>query len=426
MNKDFFEEMTWRGMIQDFVPGTDTFLKTGAKVGYAGFDPTAASLGLGNMVPIMMLVHFQRAGHKPIALVGGATARVGDPSGKSDERKLLSEETILFNQEKIKMQLARFLDFSPGPNQAELHNNNDWIGKFGFLEFLRDVGKHITVNYMLAKDSVKNRMDTGISFTEFSYQLLQGYDFFYLNKNHNCSIQLGGSDQWGNITTGTELTRRMGGEETFALTCPLITKSDGAKFGKSEGGNIWLDGEMTSPYKFYQFWLNGADDDVIKLAKIFSLREKDDLLDKIEAHKIGAGKRILQNLLADEMTERLHGSESLELAKSASKILFGNSAKEDLKSLKLNQFSEIFEGVPTGIISFSEFERGINLIDLLAESKATASKGEAKRLVLEGGVKINKELVNNLEQKFTTSDLMHNTFLLIQIGKKKYHLVKAE
>lgn len=426
MVTDFFGELEWRGMVQDFVPGIHDFLKTGSITGYAGFDPTAASLGIGNMVPIMMLVHLQRAGHKPIALVGGATAMVGDPSGKAEERKLLSVEQIHHNVEKLKAQLSRFLDFEIGDNKAMLLNNHDWIGRFSFLEFLRDVGKHITVNYMLSKDSVKSRMDSGISFTEFSYQLMQGYDFYHLNKEHDCRLQVGGSDQWGNITTGTELIRRMGGSDSFALTCPLITKSDGTKFGKSESGNIWLDGSMTSPYKFYQFWLNGSDEDMEKLGKIFSLREKEDLLAKIEEHKSAPGKRILQNLIAEEMTERLHGKEALQKALSVSRILFGKSGKEELSLLKKEDFEEVFEGVPSGIIPKSVLDAGIGILDALTQAGATASKSEARRLLNEGGIKINKEAAKGIEQSLSASDLLTGNFILVQIGKKKYHLIRTE
>lgn len=420
---NFIEELDWRGMIHDKTPGIEEHLQKGMALGYVGFDPTASSLTIGNMVPVMMLVHFQRCGHKPIALVGGATGMVGDPSGKSEERKLLDLEQIEDNVNKQKAQLESFLDFNDSENGAVLVNNLDWLGKFGYLEFLRDVGKHLTINYMMSKDSVKSRMDTGMSFTEFSYQLLQGYDFYHLSKERNCTIQMGGSDQWGNIVTGMELTRRMSGDEVYGVTCPLLTKSDGSKFGKSEQGNIWLDGKLTSPFKFYQFWINGADDDIINQSKIFSLLSREELEAKIKEHEENAGRRILQQHMANEMTERLHGKESLEMATTASSILFGKSVKDDLLKLREEDFPVVFEGVGSGEIGKSQVESGIHVADFLVEVGAFGSKGEVRRMINDGGLRINLEKCTSYEATIGADDLLKGQFVIVQKGKKKFHIV---
>lgn len=423
--KNFVEELKWRGMIHDMTPGTEEQLNKEITKGYIGFDPTADSLGVGNLVQVMTLLHFQNAGHKPIALVGGATGMVGDPSGKSAERNLLSEETLRHNQNCQKKQLEKFLDFDCGDNSAEIVNNYDWFKDFGFLEFIRDVGKHISVNYMMAKDSVKNRLETGMSFTEFSYQLIQGYDFLHLFKNHDVKLQMGGSDQWGNIVTGTELIRRKDGGDAFALTTPLIKKADGTKFGKSEGGNIWLDPEKTSPYKFYQFWLNSSDADSANYIKIFTLKSKSEIDSLIERQSTEAHLRPLQNAIADDITIRVHGKEALEKAKSASQILFGNATSDNLKSFNENELLEIFEGVPSGEISRNDLNNGVNILDLLTTSNALGSKAEAKRLIQQGGLKINKDKYDDLEGKITTDHLLSDKLILIQKGKKNYHLISV-
>jgi len=424
--QNFVEELRGRGMLHDVMPGTEELLNTGNTKAYIGFDPTADSLGVGNMVQIMTLVHFQRCGHTPVALVGGATGMIGDPSFKSAERNLLSIEQLRYNQACQQKQLERFLDFNCGENSAILVNNYDWFKDFNFLDFIRDVGKHITVNYMLAKDSVKSRLDGGLSFTEFSYQLIQGYDFFHLWKNEGIRLQMGGSDQWGNITTGTELIRRMSGGEAFALTTPLIKKADGTKFGKSESGNIWLDPEKTSPYQFYQFWLNAADADVVNYIKIFSLKNREELEDLIAQHTEAPHQRILQNTLAEEITERVHSADDLERAKQASQILFGKATSEALKNLDEKTFLEVFEGVPGATIAKSTLEQAIEPTQFLADvCGAFPSRGEARRTLQGGGVQINKEKWA-LEKEIDSNCLINNKYIVVQKGKKNYFLVKAE
>lgn len=422
--KDFVAELTWRGMIHDQMPGVQEKLIEGLTKGYIGFDPTADSLHIGNLVQIMTLVHFQRCGHQPVALVGGATGMVGDPSGKSQERNLLDESTLNKNLQGVKGQLEKFLDFT-GDNKAEVVNNYDWFKNMNFLEFIRDVGKHMTVNYMMSKDSVQKRLNTGLSFTEFSYQLVQGYDFYHLWKNHGVSLQLGGSDQWGNIVTGTELIRRKGAGEAFAITTPLITKADGTKFGKTEGGNIWLDPEKTSPYKFYQYWINASDEDIINYIKIFSLKSKDEIEQLISDHQEAPHFRILQKDLAEEITARVHSIEELDLAKKASSILFGKSTTEDLLGLDERTFLQVFEGVPGVEISRTEFESIEDVTTLLSEtSKGTifSSKGEARRMIKNGGVSVNKVKLTDPLATVDT-DLIQGKYLLIQKGKKNYHLI---
>lgn len=423
---NFVEELRWRGMIHDSMPGTDEMLAKGMATAYVGIDPTADSLHIGHLVGIMMLKHFQMAGHRPLALVGGATGMIGDPSGKSEERNLLSEELLRHNQDCIKAQLLNFLDFDPSkPNAAEIVNNYDWMKGFSFLEFLRQVGKHLSVNYMMAKDSVQKRLETGISFTEFTYQLVQGYDFLYLYENKNCTLQMGGSDQWGNITTGTELIRRKTGGEAFALTCPLITKADGGKFGKTEKGNIWLDPEKTSPYAFYQFWLNCSDEDTKKYIRIFTLFSRDEV-EAMEAEQDAAPHlRILQKALAKDITIRVHGEAEYNHAVEASEILFGKGTTETLKHLDEKTLLNVFEGVPQFEISLSELEAGIGLVDFLAEKTAIfSSKGEARRMLKEGGVQLNKEKVS--EDSIVNSEfLLNNRYILAQKGKKNYFLVKT-
>ncbi len=423
---NFVEELRWRGMIHDIMPGTDEMLAKGMATAYVGIDPTADSLHIGHLVGIMMLKHFQMAGHRPLALVGGATGMIGDPSGKSEERNLLSEELLRHNQDCIKAQLLNFLDFDPSkPNAAEIVNNYNWMKGFSFLEFLRQVGKHLSVNYMMAKDSVQKRLETGISFTEFTYQLVQGYDFLYLYENKNCALQMGGSDQWGNITTGTELIRRKTGGEAFALTCPLITKADGGKFGKTEKGNIWLDPEKTSPYAFYQFWLNCSDDDTKKYIRIFTLFSREEV-EAMETEQDAAPHlRILQKALAKDITIRVHGEAEYNQAVEASEILFGKGTTETLKHLDEKTLLNVFEGVPQFEISLSDLESGIGLVDFLAEKTAIfPSKGEARRMLKDGGVQLNKEKVG--EECIVNADfLLNNRYILTQKGKKNYFLVKA-
>jgi len=411
-------------MIHDIMPGTEEQLKKEITAGYVGFDPTASSLTIGNLVTIMLLVHLQKAGHKPIALVGGATGMIGDPSGKSEERKLLSEETLKHNQDCIKKQLEKFLDFNSGATSAEIVNNYDWFKEFGFISFLRDVGKHLTVNYMMAKDSVKKRMETGISFTEFSYQLLQGYDYYHLYKHKKCLLQMGGSDQWGNITAGTELVRRMDGGEAFALTCPLITKADGTKFGKSEGGNVWLDAELTSPYKFYQFWLNCSDEDAAKFIRIFTLLTQDEVLALEKEHAEAPHLRTLQKALAKDITIRVHSEEDYNTAVKASEILFGKSTTEDLRALNGKIFFSVLEGVPQVEISKSEYEGTPTITDLLANTKIFPSKGEARKMITAGGVSVNKNKLATADQK-PDFELLQKKYLLVQKGKKDYYLLKV-
>jgi len=424
---NFVEELRWRGMIHDVMPGTEELLNKESTAGYIGFDPTADSLHIGNLVQIMMLVHFQQCGHKPFALVGGATGMVGDPSGKSAERNLLSEETLNHNLSAVKRQLERFLDFT-GSNKAEMVNNYDWFKEFTFLDFIRDVGKHITVNYMMAKDSVKTRLETGLSFTEFSYQLVQGYDFYWLYKNKNCRIQMGGSDQWGNIVTGTELIRRKANGEAYALTTPLITKADGSKFGKSEGGNIWLDANRTSPYKFYQYWLNSSDEDATNFIKIFTTWPKSDIESLVETHLTAPHERKLQKALAKDITIRVHSEKDFDMAIKASNILFGNSVTEDLESLDEVTLLSLFEGVPQAQMTKSELENCATTVDLLSESSKGIifpSKGEARRMIQAGGVSINKTKVEDPNQK-PAYKLLQNKYLLAQKGKKNYYLIRVE
>lgn len=422
----FIEELTWRGMIHDIMPGTEEQLNKELTRGYVGFDPTADSLHIGNLVPITLLVHLQRAGHQPIALVGGATGMVGDPSGKSEERNLLTREVIEHNLACQKKQLEKFLDFNSETNPAIMVNNYDWFKDFGFLEFIRDVGKHISVNYMMAKDSVKNRLENGMTFTEFSYQLVQGYDFFHLFKNMNCKIQMGGSDQWGNITTGTELIRRMGAGEAFAVTTPLIKKADGGKFGKSEKGNVWLDAEKTSPYEFYQFWINAADSDAVTYIKTFSLKDREEIEALIAEHENAPHLRIVQKAIAEELTERVHSKKDLEAAIDASSILFGNATSDKLKALSERDFLAVFDGVPRAEISKSELENGIGVLDLLASKTGFLnSNGEARRALKENSISINKEKVTSEEASFNSDALINGKYLLLQRGKKKYFIVSV-
>ena len=426
---DFIEELTWRGMIHTVMPGTDEELKKGMTVGYLGIDPTADSLHIGHLVGVMMLKHFQRCGHKPIALVGGATGMIGDPSMKSQERKLLDEPTLRHNQEGIKRQLAHFLDFdSDAPNAAVLVNNYDWMKDFTFLDFIRDVGKLITVNYMMAKDSVKKRLSgenqQGMSFTEFSYQLVQGYDFLTLYRDRGCKLQIGGSDQWGNMTTGTELIRRTLDGEAYALTCNLITKADGTKFGKTEGGNVWLDRNRTSPYKFYQFWLNVADNDAEKYIKIFTTLTREEIDSLIEEHRQDPGRRVLQRRLAEEVTTMVHSAEDLRAAQEASQILFSNNTAEALHRLDEATLLDVFDGVPRFEVERADIEAGIRLADLLTDKAAVfPSKGEMRKLVQGGGVSINKEKITDPQAVATTDMLLADRYIIVQKGKKNYFLL---
>lgn len=427
--KDFIEELTWRGMIHQMMPGTDELLKKEQTTAYLGIDPTADSLHIGHLCGVMMLRHFQRCGHKPLALVGGATGMIGDPSGKSQERNLLDEETLKHNVACIKAQLSRFLDFdSDAPNHAELVNNYDWMKNFSFLDFAREVGKHITVNYMMAKESVQKRLNgearDGLSFTEFTYQLLQGYDFLYLYEHKGCRLQLGGADQWGNITTGSELIRRTNGGECFALTCPLVTKSDGRKFGKTESGNVWLDRERTSPYQFYQFWLNVPDEDAKKYIKIFTSLEKEEVEAIIKEHDEDPGRRVLQKRLAEEVTIMVHSKEDLDMAVEASNILFGKSTKESLLKLDEKTLLDVFAGVPQFEVAKADIEAGVKAVDLCVEKAAIfPSKGEMRKLTQNGGVSINKEKLEQFDKAITTADLLDGKYLLVQQGKKKYNLI---
>ena len=428
--KNFIEEVTWRGMLHDVMPGTEEHLMEQMRVAYVGIDPTADSLHIGHLVGVMLLKHFQLSGHKPLALVGGATGMIGDPSGKSNERNLLDEATLRHNQEAIKGQLARFLDFtSDAANAAELVNNYDWMKDFSFLDFIRDIGKHITVNYMMSKDSVKKRLSSeaaeGMSFTEFTYQLVQGYDFLHLYKNKNCTLQMGGSDQWGNITTGTELVRRIASGKAYALTCPLITKADGTKFGKSEGGNIWLDAARTSSYKFYQYWLNTSDVDAEKYIKIFTFLSKDEIVVLTEKHREEPHLRILQKRLAEEITVMVHSSEDLENAIKASNILFGNSTSDDFKQLDEATFLDVFDGVPQSELTRNEIEAGINIVDVLNEKTGFfKSNGEARRALTANSISVNKEKVAE-NFLLSTKDLINNQFVLLQSGKKNYFVVRV-
>ena len=425
--KNFVEELKWRGMIQDIMPGTEEKLMEGPQAAYVGIDPTADSLHIGHLVSVMILKHFQECGHKPFALVGGATGMIGDPSMKSAERNLLDEAALRHNVECLKAQLARFLDFdSDAPNAAELVNNYDWMKDYTFINFIRDIGKHITVNYMMAKDSVKKRLSResseGMSFTEFSYQLMQGYDFYWLWKNRGCILQLGGSDQWGNITTGTELIRRMDGGEAFALTCPLIRKADGTKFGKTEKGNIWLDPEKTSPYEFYQFWLNVSDADAESYIRIFTMLDRETIESLIAEHREDPGQRRLQKVLAKEVTIMCHGEAEYEKAVSASQMLFGNATSEALRALDEKTFLAVFDGVPTFSVPASELP--CSLLDLLAvKTRIFPSKGEARNMVKGGGVSVNKDKVSDLDRQITHDDIIDGKYILLQKGKKNYYIV---
>lgn len=426
MHKNVIEELRWRGMIHDMMPGTEEALSKAVSAGYIGFDPTADSLHVGHLVQIMTLVHFQRAGHKPYALVGGATGMVGDPSGKSAERNLLDAESLNHNVRCVESQLSKFLDFNDSANGAVMVNNYDWFKDFSFLDFIRDVGKHITVNYMMSKDSVKSRLETGMSFTEFSYQLVQGYDFYHLNKNFNCIVQMGGSDQWGNIVTGTELIRRKSGGEAYAVTTPLIKKADGTKFGKTEGGSVWLDPEKTSPYAFYQFWLNAADSDSTNYIRIFTLKSKEEI-EAIEAeHNEAPHLRIIQKAIAEEITVRVHGEKALEMAIAASNILFGKSTSDDLKKLSNETFLSIFEGVPMATITRDEINSGVSIVELLgSRTNFLASNGEAKRELKANAISLNKDKVSE-GATVDASHLINDKFILLGKGKKNNYIVIVE
>ncbi|PLY04665.1 MAG: tyrosine--tRNA ligase [Desulfuromonas sp.] len=428
---NFVEELTWRGMIHDIMPGTEEQLQKEMTSAYVGIDPTADSLHIGHLVSVMMLKHLQLSGHKPIALVGGATGMIGDPSGKSAERNLLDEPTLRYNEECLKKQLARFLDFeSDAPNAAELVNNYDWMKDFTFLEFIRDIGKHITVNYMMAKDSVKKRLGEeskmGLSFTEFTYQLVQGTDFLHLYREKNCKLQMGGSDQWGNITTGTELIRRKEGGEAFALTCPLITKADGGKFGKTESGNVWLDSKLTTPYKFYQFWLNVSDADAEKYIKIFTLLNREEIAELVRDQEAAPHLRALQKRWAREVTCMVHGADEYDKAVEASEILFGRATAESLAKLDKETFLSVFEGVPTFEIELAKLEAGVPIVELLtSETEAFPSKGELRRTIKGNGLSLNKEKLSDQEYQVTSADLISGAYLLIQKGKKNYYIIEA-
>ena len=427
--KNFIEELRWRGMIQDIMPETEQHLMEGLRAAYVGIDPTADSLHIGHLVGVMMLRHFQNCGHKPYALVGGATGMIGDPSGKSAERNLLTEEVLAHNIKGIQKQLAKFLDFeSEVPNRAELVNNYDWMKEFSFLSFIRDIGKHITVNYMMAKDSVKKRFDPnentdGMSFTEFSYQLLQGYDFLHLYRQKGLTLQMGGSDQWGNITTGTELIRRIAGGKAYALTCPLITKADGTKFGKSEGGNVWLDAEKTSPYKFYQYWINVSDEDAQRYIKIFTMLSREEIEQLISEHQAAPHLRVLQNKLAEELTVLVHGREELQKAQKASQILFGNSTPDDLRQLDAKTFLEVFDGVPQAEVTRADIAAGLDMIAALsAKTGFIASNSEARRALKEKSIAVNKEKVEE-SYIIAEKDIIDDKFVLLQRGKKNYFVI---
>lgn len=431
MEKDFIEEVTWRGMVHDVMPGTQEHLNETSRAAYVGIDPTADSLHIGHLVGVMMLRHFQLAGHKPVALVGGATGMIGDPSGKSQERNLLDEKTLRHNQEALKKQLSKFLDFKTSEkNSAILVNNYDWMKDFSFLDFIRDLGKHITVNYMMSKDSVKKRLSSeskeGMSFTEFTYQLVQGYDFLHLYRTQDCSLQMGGSDQWGNITTGTELIRRIDQGKGFALTCPLITKADGTKFGKTATGNIWLDPEKTSPYKFYQYWINTSDEDAEKFIKIFTFLSKDEIESLVKSHREQPHLRTLQSKLADEITEAVHSKDALEKAKEASKVLFGKSTEEDLAKLDEATFLDVFEGVPLKELNKDLLKDGLDMIAALsAETEFLNSNGEARRALKENSISVNKSKVG-LDYSLKESDLINGKYVLINKGKKNTYLIKFD
>jgi tyrosyl-tRNA synthetase len=426
---NLIEELRWRGMVQDIMPGTEDQLLKEMTTAYVGFDPTADSLHVGSLVPILLLVHLQRAGHKPLALVGGATGMVGDPSFKAEERKMLDLETLNHNQACIKAQLEQFLDFDPAkPNAAEMVNNFDWFKDISFLDFIRDVGKHITVNYMMAKDSVSRRLegDNGMSFTEFTYQLIQGYDFFHLYTAKNCKLQMGGSDQWGNIVTGTELVRRKAGGEAFAFTCPLMKKADGTKFGKSENGNVWLDAKRTSPYKFYQFWLNATDVDAENYIRIFTFLDKETIDALIEEHRQDPGKRVLQKRLAKELTIFVHGETAYDFAVQASELLFRNDTAEVLKTLSEEELLDIMSGVNQASITLEELEAGKDLISFLAEAQILPSKGEARKMLQNGGISVNKQKVTELETKLSTANLLLDKYIFIQRGRNNYYLITVK
>jgi len=431
LKMNFVEELTWRGMIHDIMPGTEEQLQKEMTSAYVGIDPTADSLHIGHLVSVMMLKHFQLAGHKPIALIGGATGMIGDPSGKSAERNLLDEKTLRHNQNCIKKQLAKFLDFdSDAANAAELVNNYDWMKEFSFLEFIRDIGKHITVNYMMAKDSVKKRLSeeskVGLSFTEFTYQLVQGTDFLHLYREKNCKLQMGGSDQWGNITTGTELVRRKESGEVFALTCPLITKADGGKFGKTESGNVWLDARLTTPYKFYQFWLNVSDADAEKYIKIFTLLNRDEVAALVKEQEAAPHERPLQKRLAREVTCMVHSEEEYDKAVEASQILFGKATTESLARLDKETFLSVFEGVPTFDVARNKIDDGVPVVELLAaETAAFPSKGELRRTIKGNGLSLNKAKVTDQEYLVTANDLINGSYILVQKGKKNYYIIEA-
>lgn len=431
MKYNFLDELRWRGMLQDSMPGTEEQLTKEMTSGYIGFDPTAASLHIGNLATIMLLVHFQRAGHKPFALIGGATGMIGDPSFKAAERSFLSEETLLFNQEGIRKQLEKFLDFDSGDNSAVMVNNYDWFKDIGFLQFLREAGKYLSINYMMSKESVKKRIETGISFTEFSYQLLQGYDFYHLYKTYNIRLQMGGSDQWGNITTGTEIIRRKEGDEegyfkAYALTTPLVTKADGTKFGKSEGGNIWLDPAMTTPYQFYQFWINQSDEDSHRLLRVFTLLPKEEIEAIEKAHAEAPHLRIMQKALSRDVTIRVHSLKAFETAVKASEVLYGKATLDTLRSIEDDEFEVIFEGVPQTTITRADLEACTNILDLVSTTtrlEIYPSKGEARRALQQNAVSVNKVKAISAEQPLSDFELLKNKFLLISKGKKN-HLIK--
>lgn len=431
MKKNFVEELSWRGMIHDVMPGTEEHLLEGLRSAYVGIDPTADSLHIGHLVGVMMLKHFQQAGHRPVALVGGATGMIGDPSGKSNERNLLTEATLLHNQNALKKQLANFLDFEGDTqNAAVMVNNYDWMKNFSFLEFIRDVGKHITVNYMMSKDSVKKRLSSdsseGMSFTEFTYQLVQGYDFLHLYRELDCTLQMGGSDQWGNITTGTELIRRIGDGKGYALTCPLITKADGTKFGKTESGNIWLDPERTSPYKFYQYWLNTSDEDAERFIKIFTFLSKEEIEDLVRAHKEAPHQRRLQRKLAEEITVMVHSREEYDNAVKASEVLFGKSTADDLKNLNEATFLDVFEGVPQAKVSREDVEAGLDMIAALsAKTEFLSSNGEARRALKENAISVNKEKVSE-DYTITPNDLLNNKYVILNKGKRNTYIIRVD
>jgi tyrosyl-tRNA synthetase len=431
MNKNFVDELSWRGMIHDVMPGTEEHLLEGLRSAYVGIDPTADSLHIGHLVGVMMLKHFQQAGHRPVALVGGATGMIGDPSGKSNERNLLTEATLLQNQNALKNQLSKFLDFeSDEDNAAVMVNNYDWMKDFSFLDFIRDVGKHITVNYMMSKDSVKKRLSSdsseGMSFTEFTYQLVQGYDFLHLYRELDCTLQMGGSDQWGNITTGTELIRRIGDGKGYALTCPLITKADGTKFGKTEAGNIWLDPARTSPYRFYQYWLNTSDEDAERFIKIFTFLSKEVIEELVAKHKEAPHQRELQRKLAEEITIMVHSHEEYENAVKASEVLFGKSTADDLKKLNEATFLDVFEGVPQARVSREDVEAGLDMIAALsAKTEFLSSNGEARRALKENSISVNKEKVKE-DYTITTEDLLNNKYVIINKGKRNTYIIRVE